>query len=115
MRLNPYFRLLTVRSGLHKLYQHFFIMAVLLLPTFALASGFGDDNSDELTVVLNGLITLLTSTYARLLMIIGIAGVGYLWMWKGTIPAGRAIGTIIGIGIVFSASFLCTALGIGGF
>ncbi len=90
------------------------IVLLFLCPTLALAANFGGIDSDMLTTVLQGLVTLITSTYARLFMVIGIVAVGYLWMWKGSIPSGRAISTIIGIGIVFSASFLCTALGIPG-
>ena len=90
-------------------------MIALFMPSISLASGFGGDNSDMLTTLFDGLIQLLSGNYARLIMVVAIIGVGYLWIWKGSIPAGRAISTIIGIGLVFSAGFICSSLGIGGF
>jgi type IV secretory pathway VirB2 component (pilin) len=94
--------------------KYAFILILLFSPTLVLADDIGGLNSDMLASILQSLITLLTSTYARLFMVIAIVAVGYLWMWKGSIPSGRAISTLIGIGIVFSASFLCTTLGIPG-
>lgn len=84
-----------------------------IAPAFVCAQGLNDDNSDNLTMVLTGLEQLLTGTYARSIMIIAIAGIGYLWLWKGSIPANRAMSAIIGIGIVFSAGYLYSQLGIG--
>lgn len=96
---------------------HFIINILILinmLPSWSCAASFGDDNSDMLSTVLMGLEQLLTSSYARLIMVLSIIGVGYLWLWRGSIPAGRALSVIIGIGIVFSAGYLCSQLGIGG-
>ena len=78
-------------------------------PTFALAAG--DDN--RLSTLLNGLIALLTSDVARLIFIVAIIGIGYGWLYLGQIPKGRAIGAIVGIGIVYSAGWIAQQLGVG--
>lgn len=106
-------RMLTARR--HKWIVLFWMMVALFMPGISLASGFGGDNSDMLSTIFVGLIQLLSGNYARLIMVIAVIGVGYFWIWKGSIPAGRAISAIIGIGLVFSAGFICTSLGINGF
>lgn len=95
-------------------YSKYVIALLLFIPSLTLASGFGGLDSDMLTTILEGVISLITSSYARLFMVLSIITVGYLWMWKGVIPAGRAMGAIIGIGMVFSASYICTYVGIPG-
>ena len=84
------------------------ILIFSCMPAYALALGDGD----MLTTVLNGLISLLTSTPARLLAVVAIIGIGYSTVALGTIPKSRAITTVVGIGIVFGASFILQSLGL---
>ena len=72
-------------------------------------------NSDgfQLANILQALIQLLNSDIARIIFVLSIIGVGYGWLYMGRIPHGRAIGAIVGIGIVFSASYIAQQLGIG--
>lgn len=86
------------------------ILLFACLPSLAFADS-GD--SDMLSSVLNGLIRLLSSTPARLIFIVAIIGVGYGTLALGKIPKEKAIGIIIGIGIVFSASYIAQKMGLG--
>lgn len=86
-----------------------FILLLSFSPSLALA----DTDQDELTVILNGLITLLTSNIAKIIFVLSIIGVGYGWLFLGRIPKGRAIGAIAGIGMVFSAGWIAQQLGVG--
>jgi len=87
------------------------ILAMTLSPTMAFADGTG---GNVLSSVLSGLITLLTSTPARLMFVVAIIGVGYGTLALGKIPKERAVAIVIGIGIVFSASYMSQAMGLGG-
>ncbi len=80
------------------------------VPQFCLA---GVSQGDALSTVLSGLISLLTSTPARLLAVIAIIGIGYSTIALGTIPKSRAITTVVGLGLVFGASFIMQDLGLG--
>lgn len=77
-------------------------------PGIALA----DSGQDTLSNVLNGLIDLLTSTPARLIFVVAIIGVGYGTLALGRIPKQRALAIVIGIGIVFSASYIAQKIGV---
>ena len=81
-----------------------------ITPSLALAYNTG---GDVLSSVLSGLIDLLTSTPARLMFVIAIIGVGYATLALGKMPKDRAIAIVIGIGIVFSASFIAQKMGLG--
>ncbi|MDF1796450.1 MAG: TrbC/VirB2 family protein [Coxiellaceae bacterium] len=83
----------------------------LSLPCSLFAAGSG---GDVISNVLRGLIDLLTSTPARLVFVVAIIGVGYGTLALGKIPKQRAIATVIGIGIVFSASYIAQKIGLGG-
>jgi len=87
------------------------VAALLLLfsPTLALA----DSGGFQLQSILQALINFLNGGIARTLFVLSIIGVGYGWLYLGRIPQGRAIGAIIGIGIVFSASYIAQQLGVG--
>lgn len=78
------------------------IVGIILFPALAYA----DNGGFQLTTILQQFISLLNSDIARLLFVIAIIGVGYGWLYMGRIPKSRALGAIIGIGIVFSASYL---------
>lgn len=82
---------------------------LLFLPSFCYAG-----NSFQVVNVLQGLIRLLSSDIARLIFVLSIIGVGYGWLYLGRIPRDRAIGAIVGIGIVFSATYIAQHLGIRG-
>ena len=88
---------------------YFVILASVFYPSLALA----DTGEDMLSSVLNGLISMLTSTPARLMFVIAIIGVGYGTLALGKIPKERAIAIVVGIGIVFSASFIAQKMGLG--
>lgn len=68
----------------------------------------------RLASILQALINLLSSDVARIIFVLSIIGVGYMWLFLGRLPKGAAISAIIGIGIVFSAPFIAQQLGIGG-
>ena len=86
------------------------ILTLSCSPSLAFASNTG---GDVISSVLSGLISLLTSTPARLMFVIAIIGVGYGTLALGKIPKEKAISVVIGIGIVFSASFIAQKMGLG--
>ena len=86
-------------------------LALAFAPTLALAS---NGNGDMISNVLSGLIDLLTSTPARLVFVVAIIGVGYGTLALGKIPKEKAVAIVIGIGIVFSASFIAQKMGLAG-
>ncbi len=90
--------------------RQFFYLMLLFFPGFAIAA---DAGGDAMSNVLSGLIGLLTSTPARLVFVVAIIGVGYGTLALGKIPKQRAIATVIGIGIVFSASYIAKKMGVG--
>jgi type IV secretory pathway VirB2 component (pilin) len=65
-----------------------------------------------LSSVLTSLIKLLTSTPARLLFVLSIIGIGYGTLALGRIPKEKAVAAVVGIGIVFSASYIAQKLGL---
>lgn len=79
-----------------------------LLPKVASAS---EIDSDHISTVLQGLIHLLTSTPAKLLFVVSIIGVGYATLYLGQLPKERALAVVVGIGIIFSASYIAQQLG----
>ena len=85
------------------------VLSVGFLPTLALA----DSGNFQLVSVLEGLINLLDSQIARIIFVLSIIGIGYGWLYLGRIPKDKAIGAIVGIGIVFSATYIAQQLGIG--
>jgi len=92
-----------------------FLAGVLLpflsfFPSLTLAY---NGRGDMISTVLSGLIGILTSTPARLVFVVAIIGVGYGTLALGKIPKERAVAIIIGIGIVFSASYIAQQMGLG--
>lgn len=98
-----------MRQLFYKCIKKFLILTIGFVPTLALAAG--DDF--QLVSILQGLIQLLNSDIARIIFVLSIIGVGYGWLYMGRIPQHRAIGAILGIGIVFSASYIAQQLGVG--
>jgi len=84
------------------------LLVMSLSPSLALA-----DSSDMISSVLDGLISLLTSTPARLMFVVAIIGVGYGTLALGKIPKEKSVAIIVGIGIVFSASYIAQKMGLG--
>ncbi len=85
------------------------LMSLAFLPSLA----FAGSGEDVLSSVLRGLITLLTSTPARLMFVVAIIGVGYGTLVLGKIPKERAVGIVVGIGIVFSGFYIAQKMGLG--
>lgn len=87
------------------------VMTLAVMPSLAMADPSG---SNALSSVLSGLIKLLQSTPARLLFVVAIIGIGYGTLALGKIPKERAVAIIIGIGIVFGASYIAQQMGMTG-
>lgn len=87
----------------------FYTLTLVMLPKLACADAIGNN---QIASILNGLVSLLTSSIARIIFVLAIIGVGYGWLYLGQIPKGRAIGAIVGIGIVFSAGWIAQQLGV---
>ena len=85
-------------------------LALVFSPSWALAD---TGSGDMISSVLSGLIGILTSTPARLMFVVAIIGVGYGTLALGKIPKEKAVAIVIGIGIVFSASFIAQKMGLG--
>jgi type IV secretory pathway VirB2 component (pilin) len=73
----------------------------------------GDIDSDMISSVLNSLVDLVTSTPAKILFVLAIIGVGYGTLVLGRIERSRAIGIILGVGIIFSSGYIANQLGLG--
>lgn len=91
-------------------FKTFCVITLIFSPSLA----FADSGQDTLSNVLNGLISLLTSTPARLIFVISIIGVGYGTLALGKIPKEKAVAIVVGVGIVFSASYIAQKMGLGG-
>ena len=99
-----------MKNKYKKWFKNFCGVVFLLSPSLA----FADSGQDTLSNVLNGLISLLTSTPARLIFVISIIGVGYGTLALGKIPKEKAVAIVVGVGIVFSASKKKKKMGLGG-
>lgn len=89
-------------------YRSSILLCTALFPTLALA----DSSGFRLVGILQGLINLLNSGIARSVFILAIVGIGYSWLYLGQLPKARALGAIVGIGIVFSAGYIAQQLGV---
>ena len=74
---------------------------------------FADSGGNKLGSILGGLVSFLTSGIAKTIFVIAIVGIGYGTLALGKIPKEKAVGTVIGIGIVFSAAYIAQQLGVG--
>ena len=99
-----------MKNRFRQWFKTFCVVTLILSPSLA----FADSGQDTLSNVLNGLISLLTSTPARLMFVISIIGVGYGTLALGKIPKEKAVAIVVGIGIVFSASYIAQKMGLGG-
>lgn len=82
-------------------------LTMINIPAFA---GSGDISS--ITDALNGFISILTGTTATLLATIVIIGLGYFWM-IGKLSLQLAGRICLGIGVIFGAAQILSALGVG--
>jgi type IV secretory pathway VirB2 component (pilin) len=98
-----------VKNKYKKWFKDVWIATLIFSPLPA----FADSGQDTLSNVLNGLISLLTSTPARLMFVLSIIGVGYGTLALGKIPKEKAVAIVVGIGIVFSASYIAQKMGLG--
>lgn len=89
-------------------YFVFLLLLGLGFPTVALA----DSGGFQLVSFLEGLVNLLNGSVARVIFVLAIIGIGYGWLYLGRVPKEKAIGGIIGIGIVFSASYIAHKIGV---
>lgn len=91
--------------------RNIWVLILMCTPSAAFAYTAGGDMFDS---ILKGLLDFLTSTPARIIAIIAIIGVGYATLSMGKMPKDKAICTVVGIGLVFGASYIAqTYFGIG--
>lgn len=82
-------------------------LGLIWLPAFA---GAGD--IPALTDAIQGLVDILTGTTAKLLAVVAVAGVGYLYI-SGHLSLKHAAYIGLGIGVIFGAPDIAAALGAG--
>lgn len=87
-----------------------FVCWVLCSPTLVFA---GSTGGDAISQGLSGLIGFLQSTPARLLFVLAIIGIGYSTLHLGKLPKNQAVAYVIGIGLVFGASYVAQQIGWG--
>ncbi len=75
----------------------------LTTPAFAFSFGTGQD---KLTAALGSLGDYLASGPAAVLGLVAIIGVGYATLFLGKLPKEKAMGIVLGLGIVYGAGFL---------
>ena len=73
---------------------------------------FADGDIPALTDAIQGLIDILTGTTAKLLAVVAIAGVGYLYI-SGHLSLKHAAYIGLGIGVIFGAPDIAVVLGAG--
>lgn len=81
----------------------------VILPLSSFAAG-GD--IPTITQALQSLVDILTGTAARLMAIIAIAAVGYLWL-TGRLSLKHAVVVGLSVGIIFGAPTIAGMLGAG--
>lgn len=84
----------------------------LMMPLSAFAVT-GTDQ-DQLSNVLRGVTDFITGKVGSALCTLAIIGVGFLWLKAGRIEKEQAIATAVGIGVIYSASYIVSStMGIG--
>jgi type IV secretion system protein VirB2 len=92
-----------------KLLRLFGFILLFILPLCSFAGG-GD--IPTITQALQSLVDILTGTAARLMAIIAIAAVGYLWL-TGRLSLKHAVVVGLSVGIIFGAPTIAGMLGAG--
>ena len=83
-----------------------------LLASIVPFDAFASVGDFALTSMLMTVAEILSGELARVFFVVAIIAVGYGWLHLGRIPKDRALATIGGMGIIFSASFLATKIGV---
>ncbi len=65
-----------------------------------------------ISTILTRLIDLLNHELTRLCFVLALIAVGYGWLYLGRIPKEKAIGAIIGVGLIASSSYIAKWLGV---
>ena len=91
-------------------WQYFIKGMIVLLGGWCLPAFADSGDIPALSTALQGLVTILTGTDAKLLAVVAIAGVGYFWL-SGKITLKHAVYICLGIGIIFSAPQIAEMLG----
>ncbi|NNM59315.1 MAG: TrbC/VirB2 family protein [Legionellales bacterium] len=85
------------------------VSSLLPFPAFAFGGG-GNDISQGLKNVMD----LITGDIGTTLCTLAIIGVGFLWLKLGKIEKEVALSVILGVGVVYSATYIAqTVLGVG--
>jgi type IV secretory pathway VirB2 component (pilin) len=100
----------TMQKRLRRCTRYKGALLALLLPMSARASGLGGDGGFDLVNVLQNLCSMLQGPLARVLLGLGIIGVGYATFINPMMGKKKGISVIIGIGIVFSATYIGSKL-----
>lgn len=80
-----------------------------LIPMQAFAS---DLDGFAITGILTRLIALLNHEVTRLCFVLALIAIGYGWLYLGRIPKEKAIGAIVGVGLIASSSYIAKWLGV---
>ena len=93
-----------------RMMQYKVFLLSVLLPIVSRADGFGGDGGFDLVNVLQNLCAMLQGPLAKTLFVLGIIGVGYATFINPMMGKKKGIAVIVGIGIVFSASYIGSKL-----
>ena len=91
------------KRSVKKAIQHILTAGVLFSPLTAFAKS---TKNNALVDVIHGLTDFITDDVGTALCTLAIIGTGFLWLKAGRIEKEHAIGTMLGIGLIYSASFI---------
>jgi type IV secretory pathway VirB2 component (pilin) len=100
----------------HFLRRHYIskIITGILLPLPALAVNGNDKLETAITGISNYITGPLGSSLCTLAIMLAIMGTGFLWLKTGHLEKEQAVGTMLGIGLIYSAGYIVTTvMGIG--
>lgn len=88
-------------------------ISVLLSSFFLSSSAWAKStNSNQIEGVLRAVTDLITSGVGTGLCTLAIIGVGFSWVKLGKLEKEQAISVILGIGVIYSAAYISTKLGV---
>lgn len=85
------------------------LMPLMFVPSMAFARS---TDQDMISTILEGGLNLLTSKPAVAMFLISIVWVGYQTFGTGKFPKERGLMIMVGIGIVFSATYIAKQIGV---